>query len=163
MTVQAATAASRTWSLLRARVYPTAAASSAAFGTAAPAGRRVPFQLVDVFAAGTIGSGNPAGVVHLDSIDQCTEYAMQTVATEVNAPATAFVAPATRSSANEAGPNAYDIRWFSSSVELPLCGHATVGAAKGLIGSGSTGEASAAECVLSFQSHLAGSLSVRPR
>ena len=120
--------------------------------------RRAPFQLVDVFASpvDSIGySGNPAGVVQLSSIAQCSADAMQTIATEVNAPATAFVAPAAASG------GAFDIRWFSSSVELPLCGHATFGAAKALLQQQCRKATDSGERTLTFHSHLAGQLSVR--
>jgi PhzF family phenazine biosynthesis protein len=80
----------------------------------------VPFFLVDAFADEPFG-GNPACVVALD--DERSDGWLQAVATELGAPATAFVRPA-RTPADLIG-----LRWFTPSVELQLCGHGTVAAA----------------------------------
>jgi len=70
--------------------------------------------------------GNPAGVCILEKpLDDKT---MQDIAAEMNLAETAFVVPIT------AGPlvNAYKfkIRWFTPTTEVPLCGHATLAAAR---------------------------------
>ena len=65
-------------------------------------------------------SGNPAGVV-LDARG-LTEARMQIIAREMGMPETAFVLPPTWRGAN------LQIRWFTPTVEVPLCGHATIGA-----------------------------------
>lgn len=72
--------------------------TSASSGVAGALPRRLPFALVDVFAP-TLHSGNPAGVVILDSLDHVPAAHMQAVAAEINAPATAFVAPISENSA----------------------------------------------------------------
>ena len=77
-------------------------------------------------------SGNPAGVVIAD-LELPSEW-MQLVAAEMNLAATAF---AVRESAAS-----FHLRWFTSTVELDLCGHATLAAAhviweEGAVASGS--------------------------
>lgn len=87
---------------------------------------------VDAFTAQPFG-GNPAAVVLL------TEAAhpgwMQRVAAELNQPATAFTH---RDSSSD-----WQLRWFTPTTELPLCGHATLAVAHvlhetGLIPAGET-------------------------
>jgi len=59
--------------------------------------------------------GNPAGVVYSDDL---TEEDMQLIAREFNVSETAFI-----SKSNEAD---FTLRWFTPTVEVKLCGHATV-------------------------------------
>jgi trans-2,3-dihydro-3-hydroxyanthranilate isomerase len=59
--------------------------------------------------------GNPAGVVYSDDL---TEEDMQLIAREFNVSETAFI-----SKSNEAD---FNLRWFTPTVEVKLCGHATV-------------------------------------
>jgi PhzF family phenazine biosynthesis protein len=63
-------------------------------------------------------SGNPAGVV-LDARG-LTDAKMQAIAREMNLSETAFILPSTLERAD------LQIRWFTPSVEVPLCGHATI-------------------------------------
>ncbi len=65
-------------------------------------------------------SGNPAGVCPLDG--PADEVWMQRVAAEINASETAFFYP------RSDGPTAdgFDLRWFTPTVEVDLCGHATL-------------------------------------
>jgi len=64
--------------------------------------------------------GNPAGVIVLNSwID---DHIMQNVAQENNFSETAF--------AVEKSNNFYEIRWFTPTLEVDLCGHATLAAAR---------------------------------
>lgn len=63
--------------------------------------------------------GNPAGVQLVDGFD--TQW-MQSVASELNLSETAFIR---QKSAAE-----FEIRFFSPKMEIPLCGHATLAAAK---------------------------------
>jgi PhzF family phenazine biosynthesis protein len=74
---------------------------------------------VDAFT-GTPLTGNPAGVVL--AADGLSDQQMQWIAREVAASETAFVLPPTLPSAQ------LRIRWFTPSVEVPLCGHATIAA-----------------------------------
>jgi predicted PhzF superfamily epimerase YddE/YHI9 len=63
-------------------------------------------------------AGNPAAVVVLDAFP--SEDVMQAMAAENNLAETAFIVPA---------GTGYDIRWFTPTVEVPLCGHATLASA----------------------------------
>ena len=74
-----------------------------------------PFFLVDAFVAGPF-TGNPAGVCLLDA--QASEDWMQNVAMEINHAETAFVW--------KDGEN-FQLKWFTPTVEIDLCGHATLG------------------------------------
>jgi predicted PhzF superfamily epimerase YddE/YHI9 len=64
-------------------------------------------------------TGNPAAVTVVDAFPQVAR--MQAVSTEINLSATAFVVPRPDGD--------HDLRWFSPSVEIDLCGHATLAAA----------------------------------
>lgn len=72
---------------------------------------------VDAFTDAAF-KGNPAGVMILEELPSDTW--MQLMAAEMNLSETAFVAP------NASG---FDIRYFTPTVEIPLCGHATLAAA----------------------------------
>jgi len=63
-------------------------------------------------------TGNPAGVCLLDAA--ADEIWMQNVAAEMNLAETAFLYP---------GSDVHNLRWFSPTVEVDLCGHATLAAA----------------------------------
>ncbi|MBV8731385.1 MAG: PhzF family phenazine biosynthesis protein [Acidobacteriia bacterium] len=66
-------------------------------------------------------AGNPAAVCVLSSA--AGEQWMRDVAREMNLSETAFLAPA------DGGRGSYHLRWFTPSVEVDLCGHATVASA----------------------------------
>jgi PhzF family phenazine biosynthesis protein len=98
---------------------------------------------VDAFAS-ELFSGNPAAVVILDKwIDS---EIMQKIGGENNLSETAFVVK---------NQNHYEIRWFTPTVEMDLCGHATLAAAFVLL-SFYDKEAD----VIYFYSHLSGQLRV---
>ena len=59
--------------------------------------------------------GNPAGVVYSDALSTAE---MQLIAREFNVSETAFI-----SKSNEAD---FNLRWFTPTVEVKLCGHATI-------------------------------------
>lgn len=71
-------------------------------------------------------SGNPAGVCLLEAA--APESWMQAVAAEVNLAETAFLVPR--------ADGDHDLRWFTPTVEVPLCGHATLASAHVLGGTG---------------------------
>ncbi|MHB8681322.1 MAG: PhzF family phenazine biosynthesis protein [Acidimicrobiales bacterium] len=71
-------------------------------------------------------SGNPAAVAIVDAFPD--EARMQLIASEMALSETAFCVPH--------GNGAYDLRWFTPTVEVALCGHATLAAAHVLGGSG---------------------------
>ena len=69
--------------------------------------------------ANKLFSGNPAAVVILES--PLKDDVMQLIAAENNLSETAFV------SINE---SRFSIRWFTPSIEVDLCGHATLASAR---------------------------------
>jgi PhzF family phenazine biosynthesis protein len=79
----------------------------------------VPIFQVDAFADAAF-RGNPAAVCLLDA-PASAEW-MQHVAAEMNLSETAFLVP--RGSATD-----YDLRWFTPTTEVDLCGHATLASA----------------------------------
>lgn len=83
-----------------------------------------PIYVVDAFASHAF-SGNPAGVCILDSA--APEEWMQSVAAEMKHAETAFLYP---------GEDAWNLRWFTPTVEVDLCGHATLASAHILYQSG---------------------------
>ena len=72
---------------------------------------------VDAFAKGPF-SGNPAAVVPLD--DWLPDETLQSIAEENNLSETAYIVKT---------DSGYHIRWFTPSVEVRLCGHATLASA----------------------------------
>ncbi|WP_324809210.1 PhzF family phenazine biosynthesis protein [Sphingomonas sp. LY29] len=84
----------------------------------------LPFFQVDAFASAPF-TGNPAAVMPLDHwLDDAT---MQAIAAENNLSETAFTVPSTSHEVD------YDLRWFTPTVEVDLCGHATLASAHILI------------------------------
>ena len=79
---------------------------------------RLHFAVVDAFSTRPFG-GNPAAVVLLDAPapDDWREH----VAAEFNLSETAFL--------RELGPGRYELRWFTPTTEVRLCGHATLASA----------------------------------
>src|ERR1700733_5180786 len=75
------------------------------------------FTQVDAFADKPF-AGNPAAVILLPEPRDCTW--MQLVAREMNLSETAFLVKRDRG---------YDLRWFTPTVEVDLCGHATLASA----------------------------------
>jgi PhzF family phenazine biosynthesis protein len=78
---------------------------------------RLPIFQVDAFA-GEVFRGNPAAVCPLH--EWLPDDRMQAIAAENNLAETAFFAP---------GRDGYDLRWFTPTVEVDLCGHATLASA----------------------------------
>jgi len=79
---------------------------------------RLPLYQIDAFADKPF-SGNPAAIVPLTK--WLDERLMQAIAAENNLAETAFFL--------ETGPGRYDLRWFTPTVEVDLCGHATLASA----------------------------------
>ena len=79
---------------------------------------RLPIYQLDAFTDRMFG-GNPAAVCLLDGwLDDAT---LQAIALENNLSETAFLVP---------GENGdYDLRWFTPTLEVDLCGHATLASA----------------------------------
>ena len=76
---------------------------------------------VDAFADKPF-EGNPAAVVPLSA--WLADDLMQSIAAENNLSETAFFVPEPGKSAGH-----YQLRWFTPTVEVPLCGHATLASA----------------------------------
>ncbi|MER9544436.1 PhzF family phenazine biosynthesis protein [Mesorhizobium sp. M0437] len=77
----------------------------------------VPLYQVDAFASRRF-AGNPAAVMVLDAF--AADEHLQAIAGENNLAETAFLVPD--------GPD-FHLRWFTPTVEVPLCGHATLASA----------------------------------
>jgi len=77
----------------------------------------IPLLQVDAFAQAAF-RGNPAAVCLLDG-ERSAEW-MGAVAAEMNLSETAFLVGA---------GDSFGLRWFTPTVEVPLCGHATLAAA----------------------------------
>lgn len=90
-------------------------------------------------------SGNPAAVCLLN--EWLDDHLMQQIAAENNLAETAFLVPK---------DDLYEIRWFSPSVEIALCGHATLASAYVIMN-----EIKAHGNPIHFLSHLSGSLFVK--
>lgn len=78
---------------------------------------RLPIYQVDAFT-GEIFHGNPAAVVLLDR--ELPAATLQGIAAENNLSETAFV---------QASKERFDLRWFTPTTEVDLCGHATLATA----------------------------------
>jgi PhzF family phenazine biosynthesis protein len=78
--------------------------------------QKLPIFQIDAFSSRLFG-GNPAAVVVLDA--WLPDSVMQNIALENNLSETAFVIPS-----NEISP----LRWFTPTIEVDLCGHATLAA-----------------------------------
>src|SRR4051812_24448097 len=75
--------------------------------------------------------GNPAAVCLFR--EPATESWMQNVAAEMNLAETAFVVPRAAGKLGIPGdPDGFDLRWFTPTVEVDLCGHATLASAHAL-------------------------------
>jgi PhzF family phenazine biosynthesis protein len=84
----------------------------------------VPLFHVDAFASGPF-TGNPAAVCVLEA--SADPGWMQAVAAEMNLSETAFVRAL--AAADDPGDGRYELRWFTPTVEVDLCGHATLASA----------------------------------
>ena len=79
----------------------------------------IPFFQVDAFAQAPF-TGNPAAVMPLER--WLADSVMQAIAAENNLAETAFAVP------TDSGEADYELRWFTPTVEVDLCGHATLAA-----------------------------------
>lgn len=79
---------------------------------------RLPLYQIDAFVTEKPFSGNPAAVCPLES--WLPDAVMQAIAAENNLSETAFFVPE---------GDEYHLRWFTPTVEVDLCGHATLAAA----------------------------------
>jgi predicted PhzF superfamily epimerase YddE/YHI9 len=89
---------------------------------------RLALHQIDAFADRPF-AGNPAAVCLLDAPREAAW--MQAVAAEVNLSETAFLA--------RRGGDGFDLRWFTPTTEVDLCGHATLASAHRLWETGELG------------------------
>lgn len=78
---------------------------------------KLPLYQIDAFTDAVFG-GNPAAVVPLQS--WLPDTTLQAIAAENNLSETAFFAPE---------GDGWRLRWFTPTIEVPLCGHATLATA----------------------------------
>lgn len=76
---------------------------------------KIPYYQIDAFVTERPFSGNPAGVCILD--EWLPDDILQGIAFENNLAETAFIIPHSEY---------YDLRWFTPTLEIDLCGHATL-------------------------------------
>ncbi len=84
------------------------------------AAAELPYYHVDVFTS-RLYHGNPAGVVPLDA--WLPSGVMQAIAAENNLAETAFFVK------DKGSTPRYHLRWFTPTIEVDLCGHATIASA----------------------------------
>ena len=84
----------------------------------------IPFFQIDAFADAPF-TGNPAAVMPLDA--WLPDDVLQGIAAENNLAETAFTVP------DASGAADYELRWFTPTVEVALCGHATLASGHALI------------------------------
>lgn len=102
----------------------------------------LPLIQVDAFADGPF-TGNPAAVMPLDA--WLPDATLQAIAMENNLSETAFTVR------DHSGAADYELRWFTPTTEVAMCGHATLATGHVLIGDRDT---------IRFRTRKAGILSV---
>ncbi|CAN5238715.1 PhzF family phenazine biosynthesis protein [soil metagenome] len=107
--------------------------------------RRIPFAQIDAFADRAF-TGNPAAVMPLDT--WLADDVLQAIAAENNLAETAFILPAT-------GDSDYELRWFTPTNEVVMCGHATLASGHYVL----SGDAALSS--VRFRTRKAGILTVR--
>ncbi|MFE7426943.1 PhzF family phenazine biosynthesis protein [Streptomyces sp. NPDC014735] len=80
-------------------------------------------RIVDAFTDRPF-TGNPAAVVLLDADAAPDATLFQRIAMEMNLSETAFARPAA-----PGGPAGWELRWFTPTTEVDMCGHATLATA----------------------------------
>jgi predicted PhzF superfamily epimerase YddE/YHI9 len=108
---------------------------------------RVPIFQVDAFAVKRF-TGNPAAVVVFDRYPDAE--VLQAIAAENNLSETAFLE---RTSSDD---GAWHLRWFTPTVEVPLCGHATLASAWVVLE-----RISPSRSAVTFRTRKSGALAVR--
>ena len=81
---------------------------------------KIPFYQIDAFTHHVFG-GNPAAVMPLE--EWLDDKVLQNIAAENNLSETVFFVPSNSPQSD------FDIRWFTPTAEVDLCGHATLAAA----------------------------------
>ncbi|MGM0582218.1 MAG: PhzF family phenazine biosynthesis protein [Bacteroidota bacterium] len=79
-----------------------------------------PFAIINVFSNSSINAlGNPSAVILID--DKLSDDKLQSIAKELNQPATTFLWKTDKE-------NEFLIRWFAPDAEIGLCGHGAMAA-----------------------------------
>ena len=104
---------------------------------------KIPIFQVDAFTS-SLFRGNPAAVCILD--DWIDDLLLQSIAAENNLSETAFIVPRGET---------FDLRWFTPTTEVDLCGHATLASAHVLFNKRAWPEET-----VCFQTRKSGQLSV---
>jgi PhzF family phenazine biosynthesis protein len=89
--------------------------------------RVIQYTTVDSFTEIPFSGNSTATIIVNDPLDDATQ---QLIAREFNYAETAFLVPRPQESSPER--HVFGLRWFTPKVEVKLCGHATLGAAKTL-------------------------------
>ncbi len=113
----------------------------------------IPVLHVDAFASGPF-RGNPAAVCLLDDrwgSSWPDDAWLQSFAMEMHLSETAYLR------ARTGAPDSYDLRWFTPSCEVELCGHATLASAGALRAVG----AASAPATITFNTRYSGALTAR--
>jgi predicted PhzF superfamily epimerase YddE/YHI9 len=87
---------------------------------------KIQIAVIDAFTAKSF-AGNPAAVCLLDTA--LTSAQMQSIAMEMNLSETAFVQRTSK-------PGYFSLRWFTPTLEIDLCGHATLASSFWMLQSG---------------------------
>lgn len=106
---------------------------------------RLPFAQIDAFSDRPFG-GNPAAVMPLDA--WLPDATLLAIAAEHNLSETAFLV------ATPDGPADHELRWFTPTQEIALCGHATLASGHFLLSAG------AAQDRVTFATRRSGILAV---
>jgi PhzF family phenazine biosynthesis protein len=86
---------------------------------------KIPLYQVDAFTP-RLFAGNPAAVAFPE--EELEAAVMQAIAAENNLAETAFVRPPRQARDNSPEGSNFSIRWFTPTLEVDLCGHATLAA-----------------------------------
>lgn len=86
---------------------------------------KIPIYQVDAFTKEQF-KGNPAGICILEK--EIDDIHMLLIAEEMNLSETAFISPYDGKTISAS--KAFKLRWFTPKIEVPLCGHATLGTSK---------------------------------
>ncbi|THG94958.1 hypothetical protein EW026_g6608 [Hermanssonia centrifuga] len=89
----------------------------------------LPFYIVNAFTTNPYG-GNPAGVVLLK--EPLETEILQQIAKNFNQPMVSFIWPVAEDLSHDPRSAIFNIRWFNASLEVPLCGHASLATAGAL-------------------------------
>lgn len=94
----------------------------------------LPIFIADAFTKDPF-KGNPAAVCLVEKEETLTDDILQSIAKEMNLSETAFVSPANNFNETPSTLN-LNLRWFTPTVEVALCGHATLATAHVLLRDG---------------------------